>query len=173
MTAVAEAVPHPAKKAARLTVAAYLTAQIELCGKQQLQLAKECNFAKANIITMIKQGNTKLPMSKIGLMAKALGLDPFHLYKMVMQEYDPNNWAAIEDCLSRQVVLTESEIEVIMTLRETGVMNFKMHGVEDRVALQNLIHQWDITPVPEETDADASPKETNTDAPGQIDSSAH
>ena len=78
-------------------VAAFLTAAINSCSKSQLQIAAEVGFPTPNIITMLKQGRTKLPLTKVKALADSLDTDPKVLLKMCFEEYQPENWAAIQD----------------------------------------------------------------------------
>jgi hypothetical protein len=48
---------------------------------------------------MFKQGNTKLPLKRIGPLAKALEVDPAHPLRLVMLEYMPETWESIADIL--------------------------------------------------------------------------
>lgn len=84
------------KKAIAMNVAEYLTLMIEASNKLQSEIAKEVGFEKPNVITMIKKGQTKLPLAKVGPMARSLGIDPLFLFGMVMKEYAPDTWDAIE-----------------------------------------------------------------------------
>lgn len=43
------------------TVAQYFTEQVDLCGKSQVDIAKEMGFDCSNVISNIKKGNTKIP----------------------------------------------------------------------------------------------------------------
>ena len=53
---------------------------------------------------MIKQGQTKLPVNKVGPLAKALGIDPVHLLRLTLQEYMPETWDAIQDVVGQSLV---------------------------------------------------------------------
>jgi hypothetical protein len=116
------------------SVAEYISWQIALCGKPQLDIAVEAGFEKPNIVTMIKQGKTKLPLGKIGKFAKAIEVDPMHLLKLCMSEYWPDTWNEIES-ISKQPVLTNNEISIIMEIRECGAGNPKISTDEDRERL--------------------------------------
>lgn len=107
------------------TVAGYITWQLELCGKTQTQVAQECGFELANIITMIKQDKTNLPISKVHKMAKALGVDPKYLFKLAYKEYRPEEWAMFEELMG-QPVLTQNEVEMIEVIRSAGMANPKL-----------------------------------------------
>lgn len=81
-------------------VAQYIAAAIDRCGKSQLQISEEAGFSKANVITMIKQGKTKLPVARIEGLSRALEVDPYELLDLVMSEDFPDHWAFIRRTLS-------------------------------------------------------------------------
>lgn len=121
--------PRRSKETA--TVAAYLARQIELSDKSQKEIATEAGFAKPNMVSMIKQGDTRLPIAKIGPIARALGIDPVHLFRMTMMEYEPETWLAISSVLG-QPFISDNEMEIINVIRESNVVNPKIRTQEDR-----------------------------------------
>lgn len=120
------------------TVAEYITWQVDLCGKKQFEIAEQAGFPKPNIITMIKQGKTKLPLEKIGRFAKALEVDPIHLFKLCLSEYMPETWAEIQR-LFGQPVLSQNEIELIETIRQANVENPRLRTDDERQRLISVI----------------------------------
>lgn len=123
----------------QLTVAEYLDRQIDLSGKTQTEIAREAGFNKPNIITMLKKGQTKLPVAKVAAMAKALGIDPIHLFRMVMSEYEPETWTAIEEMILHQPVISDNEFEIIRTIRKSSVANPQLRTNEERARLLAVI----------------------------------
>jgi len=121
------------------SVADYIKMQINLCGKSQIDIAREAGFAKPNIITMIKLGNTKLPIEKIGKFAKAIEVDAIHLFKLCMAEYYPENWAEIQRLVG-QPVMTLNEMEILETIRESNVINPRLRAEEDKATLLAAIN---------------------------------
>ena len=85
--------------AKKITVAEYLTAQIEICGKSQKTIAEEVGFPKANVLTMMKYGTTRIPIHRVPALAKSLGVDPAKFMRMVLNEYQPAILEAIEGVL--------------------------------------------------------------------------
>ena len=73
--------------AKKIKVAEYLTAQIDICGKSQKQIAEEVGFPKANVLTMMKHGTTRIPIHRVPALAKSLGVDPAKFMRMVLAEY--------------------------------------------------------------------------------------
>jgi hypothetical protein len=47
-------------------VAAFIAKRIDEIGKTQRDIARECGGQKPNVITMLKNGQMKLPLDKIG-----------------------------------------------------------------------------------------------------------
>ncbi|MEO3430707.1 helix-turn-helix transcriptional regulator [Pelagibius sp. CAU 1746] len=99
-----------------LTVAEYLANQLRACGKTQKQVADEIGYPSPNVITMMKRGQTKVPIEKVPSFAKALGVDPAHFLRIVMREYYPENWRVLRDALGFVVTRNERElVEVVRT----------------------------------------------------------
>lgn len=121
------------------SVAEYIGWQINLCGKSQVEIANIAGFDKPNVITMIKQGKTKLPLDRLGKFAKAIEVDPVYLYKLCMQEYFPETWTEIERIYG-QPVLTENELAMIKAIRESNVVNPKLNTEEDKRLFINFIN---------------------------------
>lgn len=57
--------------------------------KNQDEIARETGFERSNVLTMIKQGRTKMPLDKIEAFAKACGQKPDKLFRTAMREYNP------------------------------------------------------------------------------------
>lgn len=119
-------------------VAEFITWQIKLCGKSQVEIAKETGFPKPNVLSMIKSGATKVPLEKIGKLAKALEIDPLHLFQMVMSEYFPTTWDEIEGMVG-QPVLTHNERELLELIRSAKVINPRLRTDEERHQLLAVI----------------------------------
>ena len=94
----------------------YLAAQLDMSEKTQREIAAEIGYDKPNIITMFKQGITKVPLTKIAPLARALRVDPVYMMRLALNEYAPETLAAIEDVMGVMVSTNEKEIlEVIRT----------------------------------------------------------
>lgn len=57
--------------------------------KTQEEIALETGFVRANVLTMIKQGRTKMPLDKIEAFAKSCGQKPDKLLRTALREYAP------------------------------------------------------------------------------------
>lgn len=96
-------------------VAEFVTERIRFTGKAQTEIAFVAGFEKPNMITMIKQGKTKLPLAKVGAMAKALEADPTYLLKMCLEEYQPETWNAVSPYMEE--MLTRDERALLKSIR--------------------------------------------------------
>lgn len=104
------------------TIAQFITNRIKVIDKSQKDIAREAGFQKPNMITMIKQGRTRLPLDKIGPMAVALEMDPVQLLKMWLKEYQPMTWKMIAPLMD--LALTEDELRLLNTLRSKAGSSF-------------------------------------------------
>jgi hypothetical protein len=105
-------VSNPAK-----TVIQLITISQERLGLSDDQLAAALGYESGNVVTCIKKGLMRLPVSKAPELAQALELDPGQLMRMVLKELDPTTLAAIETCLG-PLHLTPGEAQLITTLRQ-------------------------------------------------------
>lgn len=113
------ATPAAAKARQPKTVAEYLTAAIESSDLAQKDIATALGYDKPNMITMLKKGLTKLPLNKVGPLAKVLGLDASHLLRRVMLEYYPETWDAIQEIIEAPP-LSDNEMEMINVVRSVN-----------------------------------------------------
>lgn len=104
------------------SVAQYFTEQVDLCGKSQVDIAKEMGFDRPIVISNIKKGNTKIPLARIGLAAESLGIDSLFLLKMVVAEYFPADeklkgvtfWNVIDDSCKRMVTAEDMKLFLLL-----------------------------------------------------------
>ncbi|GAC1569098.1 MAG: hypothetical protein NVS3B3_23100 [Aquirhabdus sp.] len=129
----------PSKK--KLSVAEYISKQIDASSKSQKQIAEEVGFPKPNMMTMIKQGASKVPIGKIAALAEALNVEKLYLYKLVMQEYEPETWESIQKSILKQPVVTANELAIIKTLRSLNYDDVKLIDAEDKKILATAFQQ--------------------------------
>lgn len=115
--------PTPPPKA---TVAAYLTEAIDNSPKTQREIAKAIGYINPNIITMFKQGLTKVPLDKVPLLAEALGRSPIELMRIALREYSPHLIPVFEQVFGRMV--SDNEFEIVAFIRSIS------HGSDPRLA---------------------------------------
>lgn len=123
---------------ANSAVARFLAERIEASGQLQKDIAEKVGFEKPNMITMVKQGKTRLPLDKVGPMAKALEVDPLQLLQLCMQEYYPHTWSSIAQLLTPAI--TEDERQLLAALRASvGGPFLSALSDESRAQFQRLM----------------------------------
>lgn len=126
----------------KISVAAYLTQQISISPKSQQEITNDLGLENANIITMMKQGKTKVPVNRVPGLAKSLGIDPIYLLSLVMGEYMPETWEAIRSVLN-STLITDYEKEVLGIIREeSGGMNVRPETAMEKEALRGCVRSW-------------------------------
>jgi hypothetical protein len=106
-----------AKKGSKaVSVAEYLEKAIDFSGLTQRELAEAVGYTKPNIISMMKLGQTKIPIEKVPAFAKALGVDRAHFMRLVLQEYMPVVWDTVQSVMGE--MLTDRERKWLELLRE-------------------------------------------------------
>lgn len=119
-------------------VARFIARRIETTDKLQKDIALQCGFEKPNMIAMVKQGRTRLPLGKVGQMAKALETDPVQLLKMCMEEYLPETWEEIAPLM--ESALTREELHLLTVLRtSTGSPFLSVLSDESKLHFANFI----------------------------------
>lgn len=99
-------------------VAQRVSALLEVSEKSQRQIAEEIGYDRPNIIAMFKMGATKVPLTKIGPLAKALNADPGHMMRLALETYSPETYEAIKDHLGD--VTSEHEREILKVIRKAS-----------------------------------------------------
>jgi transcriptional regulator with XRE-family HTH domain len=104
--------PDRSERVGNSKIAKYLSKQIEALkgSKTQRDIAIEIGYTKANMISMFKTGEAKVPLDKIPGLAAALHVDPAHLLKLAFEQYWPERGADITKIFGRIASANEEEI---------------------------------------------------------------
>lgn len=126
------------------SVAQFIASRIVETGKAQNLIAEEAGFAKPNMISMIKQGHTKVPLEKVGKLALALETDPSHLLKMCFADYMPDTWKIIQPYMND--LMTQDELALLRALRrETGTASINALTENQKLKLKEFLDSIKIT----------------------------
>jgi transcriptional regulator with XRE-family HTH domain len=104
--------------ATEVKVSQFIASLIEKSGKTRKEIANESDLGKPNMISMLKNGETKLPLAKLGSFAIAVHTDPAQLLKLCLREYYPDVWDAIRSHLD--AAITSDELRMIRALRKSS-----------------------------------------------------
>jgi transcriptional regulator with XRE-family HTH domain len=101
---------------ANSALACYLTKRIyELRNtKTQREIALAAGFARPNIISMFKAGETKVPLDRIASLARALDADPAHLFQLALVDQWPELAQVIDDVYGKQLA-SANESDIFLT----------------------------------------------------------
>ena len=86
--------------------------------KTQAEIAEEAGFSNPNMVTMIKQGATKLPIDRVPALAKALDSDPALLLRLALEQSEGSTAAAIYEIIGQPI--TAHEMTWITEIREAS-----------------------------------------------------
>lgn len=116
----------------RMTVAERLAKAIAQSGKSQREIATEVGYTRPNVLGMMKHGETKIPLEKAPLLAKACGLDPADFTRHAMQEYMPAAWQTLADTFGEP--LTPAKRRCLAAFRDVATKT----GCEPEVTAEML-----------------------------------
>ena len=104
-------------------IAKYIDKKIdELKGVEtQREIAQEAGYEMANIISMFKRGESKVPLDRIPLLSKALGVDPAHMFRLALEQYWPDRGDIIAKLFGR--LASENEEEILLKSWRTATRN--------------------------------------------------
>ncbi|MGJ0427533.1 helix-turn-helix domain-containing protein [Methylocystis sp.] len=96
--------------------------------KSQREIAAEVGYDRPNIISMIKNGVTALPLDKVPAFAKALDVDPRHLFRLTLEQNHPEIARVVHEIFGN--VVSDNEMALVRMFREvTGDRDPKPEAV--------------------------------------------
>ncbi len=75
--------------------ARFLTSAIRVSGLSQTEIAKRIGYSWPNVISMMKQGQTKVPIDRIPALAQTCGVDERVFLETALAEYQPEVWEVL------------------------------------------------------------------------------
>ncbi|SFE95985.1 hypothetical protein SAMN04515678_1371, partial [Roseivivax sediminis] len=68
---------------------------IEASGKSQREIATEMGYERPNVVSMMKNGDMRMPLERIPAFAAATGVDAELMLRTAMLEYMPATWEVV------------------------------------------------------------------------------
>lgn len=87
--------------------------------KSQLEIAREAGFNQPNLLSMFKNGSSKLPLDRVPGMAKALECDPAFLFKLALEQLGGDTTASVIDQIFGTIV-TSNEVIWLEEIRDAS-----------------------------------------------------
>ena len=91
--------------------AAFLQLAIANSDLTQREIAQQAGLPKPNVLSMMKTGETKVPLNRIPALAEACGVDAASFIRIAMTEYHPEIWRVLETEFGAN--LTEDEEKLV------------------------------------------------------------
>ena len=106
---------EPARPFADTKTANFIDQRIEHLKsvKSQRDIALAMGFKTPNVLSMIKRGEMKVPLEKIPALAKALDVDPAHLFRLALEQYWPDLGSMISEIFG--ALATSNEEAIFLT----------------------------------------------------------
>ena len=114
-----------------------LTEAIEKSDLTQREIADRVGFKNANIISMLKTGETRVPLERIPALAATLGLDERQFLLLAIEEYHPGVHEVLVEVLG--VPLSDAELGIITMFRMAGMRGEIEIVGPFRTALEGLL----------------------------------
>ena len=77
----------------------------------QREIAQQAGLPKPNVLSMMKTGETKVPLNRIPALAKVCGVEAASFIRIAMSEYHPEIWSVLETGFG--AYLTEDEEKLV------------------------------------------------------------
>ena len=111
--------------------AAMLEKAIEASELTQREIADRAGFKHANIISMLKSGETRVPLNRIPALAQTLGMNEREFLILAIQEYHPGVHEVLVDILG--LPLSEAELGIVTM--------FRMANLRDEIEVEGPFKQ--------------------------------
>ena len=95
--------------------ARHLAEALDRSYKTQREIAGDAGFASPNILSMMKTGETRIPLNRIPALAQALGMNEQEFLMLAIQEYHPGVHEVLFDVLG--LPLSEAELAILTMFR--------------------------------------------------------
>jgi transcriptional regulator with XRE-family HTH domain len=122
-------------------LARYISGIIDASEKRQSEIAADIGISPVNqnFISMVKTGKTKLPLAKVPLLAKSLGIDPLNLLRRAIEEYMPE-FHSLLFVEYKMPILSRAELEFVEQIRASKVENPRLKTAAEKKAFQAFLN---------------------------------
>lgn len=111
--------------------ATMLAKAIEKSELNQREIADRVGFKNANIISMLKTGETRVPLDRIPSLAQTLGMDERLFLMIAIEEYHPGVHEVLVDVLG--LPLSDAELGILTM--------FRMASMRDEIEVEGPFKQ--------------------------------
>ena len=110
---------------------------LELRPITQSVIAEKAGFANPNMLTMMKQGSSKVPLDRVPQLAAALEVDPRYLFRLAIeQDGFETRQSVIEEIFG--TIVSRNELGWIQEIRDASNHTDPALTIRTRVALRAI-----------------------------------
>lgn len=102
-------------KYAGTKLCSFVARHIDMSEKSQKEIAEAIGYDKPNMLSMVKRGDTRLPIDKVIPLAKALGVDPAGLLVLTLGQYYPDEESELASLFA--TATTRNERVILQKIR--------------------------------------------------------
>lgn len=114
-----------------------LAEAIEKSDLTQREIADRVGFKNANIISMLKNGETRVPLERVPALAASLGMDERQFLLVAIEEYHPGVHEVLVEVLG--VPLSDAELGIVTMFRMAAMRGEIEVAGPFRTALEGLL----------------------------------
>lgn len=105
--------------------------------KSQIEIATDAGFINPNMLAMLKNGSSKLPLDRVAGLAKALECDAAFLFKLALEQLGADTTAqSVEEIFG--TVVTRNEVAWLLELRDASNHSDPSLTSKGRTALRGV-----------------------------------
>ena len=123
-------------KSVHSQTADFLRDALNASRKTQREIAQDAGFPQPNVISMMKKGQCKVPISRIPRLAIALGIDVHDFLDIALREYNPEIWLTLKEAYA--ISVNDTEQKLIDTYQMTCCSGEIIWSPELEAALQGV-----------------------------------
>lgn len=123
--------------------ASMLAKAIEQSDLTQREIADRVGFKHSNIISMIKSGETRVPLERIPALAQALGMDEREFLLLAIEEYHPGVHEVLVEVLG--LPLSDAELGIVTMFRMASMRGEIEVAGPFKKALEGLLELAEMT----------------------------
>ncbi len=106
----------------------FLRDAIQNSPKTQREIAKAAGFAHPNALSMMKTGETKVPINRIPALSAVLDVDTRRFLQVALREYHPEIWMTLDEFMRPD--LSQMEEDILETYH-LALVDYDIHWTDE------------------------------------------
>lgn len=119
---------------ANMAVAEYIERAVQRSRKTQKEISEEAGYPMPNILSMLKKGQSKLPLDRVVSLSRALETPPEELFLLVLNRLYPDPADNPLMQIFRGIIPTQTEVAMLDIIRKANKGPVNLPNGDERVA---------------------------------------